>query len=146
MGKSNISNILKNTIMQLSFKNEHIFFALDEIWESLNYKFKYQINQLVIINSEADFVQTVSVDEETLIKVVESLSAQREGIAVLINKEMQSALEPQLLQASNIELVQAGTEEPNEASRVLMAIDAINKRNADMKSAKVENGKLQILK
>lgn len=130
--------------MTLQFKNIHIFFALEAIWNELDYRFRYHINQLVSANSEDDFVQSVSIDERTLLLIYQNVSSKPEGVAAQINKEMFELLQPQILQQSNITDVQQGAE-PNEASRVLLGIQAINEANQANKEAKILNGKTQIL-
>ncbi|POO76473.1 hypothetical protein C1T30_43000, partial [Bacillus sp. MBGLi97] len=56
----------KSTMITLQLKNRHIYFALEAIWTELDYRFKYQINQLVSENDEDDYLQTIQVDKATL--------------------------------------------------------------------------------
>ena len=41
-------------MITLQLKNKHIYFALEAIWGELDYRFKYQINQLVSEDDEDD--------------------------------------------------------------------------------------------
>ena len=47
-------------MITLQLKNKHIYFALEAIWAELDYRFKYQINQLVSEDDEEDYLQTIS--------------------------------------------------------------------------------------
>ena len=42
--------------MKLQLKNKRIFFALGDIWEMLNYKLKFQINEKVTADSDLETV------------------------------------------------------------------------------------------
>jgi hypothetical protein len=106
--------------MLLNFKNEHIFFALEPVWNTpgFDYKLQTHINQLVTANSDNDFIQQVEISKETLLKVFKSVSAQPEGVAAFINQQLLGALLPQLEAVSNLEAVQQGLEQPNEAASI----------------------------
>ena len=45
--------------MKLQLKNKHIHFALGDIWEMLNYKLKFQINEIVTANEDLETLQEV---------------------------------------------------------------------------------------
>jgi hypothetical protein len=130
--------------MQILFTNRHIAFAVESIWENLNYKFKYQLNQLMTANSADDYVQTVEVPEEIMIQIYKSVTNKPEGISSGINHQMNLALFEQIQPLANLEQVQQGAE-PNEAARILIAINAINDSNVEVLNAKILNGKTQIL-
>ena len=131
--------------MQITFTNKHIFFALEGIWQQLDYRFKYQINQLITANPDDDYIQTVEVDADTLIAIYRDVSAKCEGVAKVINQEMQDSLQPQLFAIANMEAVLAGTEQPNEAATALIGIGQVNDSNTANLAAKILNGKTQIL-
>lgn len=131
--------------MTITFKNRFIFFALANIWGNLNYKFKAHVNEIVTLNPEEDFVQAIEVPEDILIMIYEANSKQPQGIAKYINVEMQAELVPQLIASSNIQAVQAGTENPNEAARILIACQGIDTLNAQYREALIIQGKNEIL-
>lgn len=131
--------------MQLQFANKHIYFALDSIWDSLDYKFKYHVNELITANSDDEFVQTIDVPEDLLVQIFSSVTVLPEGVAAYTNAAMLQVLSPQLQNAANMEAVQAGTEEPNEAARVLIAIQQVDATNASMRDKKTLTGKNKIL-
>lgn len=131
--------------MLLQFKNTHIFFATEAIWDNLDYKYKYLLNQQVTANPDDEYVQTIEVPEEILIQIFSTVTVQPEGVAAFINQEMLTELLSQIQPAANLEAVQAGEEEPNEASRIMIAIDKISQANKSVKLAKILKGKNQIL-
>ncbi len=131
--------------MQLKFKNEHIFFAIESIWTNLDYRFKFQVNQLITANGYEDFIQTIEVPEDILLQIFKAVSSQPEGVAAFINKAMLAELLPQIEVDSNLQKVQDGKEQPNESARLLIAINEINNANKATKAAKILNGKTQIL-
>jgi hypothetical protein len=131
--------------MLLQFKNTHIFFAIESIWENLDYKYRYQLNQIITANSDEDYVQTLEVPEDILIQIFSTVTVQPEGVAAFINQEMLTELLGQIQPLSNLEAVQAGTEAPNEAARILIAINEIDVANKAVKDAKILRGKNQIL-
>ena len=131
--------------MQLQFSNKHIFFALESIWENLNYKFKYMINQIVTANPEDDYMQNIDVPEDILIQIFSTVTVQPEGVAAFINAEMLQALSTQIDAVSNMADVQAGTSEPNEGARIQLAINDIDLANKSVKNEKISRGKTKIL-
>lgn len=131
--------------MTINFKNRFIFFALANVWGQLDYKFKHHVNEIVTLNPDDEFVQEIEVPEEILIFIYQENSKQPQGLAKYINIEMQEALVSQLLPASNIQAVQAGTEHPNEASRILIACQNIDTKNGEYREAIIASGKSQIL-
>ena len=124
-------------MITLQLKNKHIYFALEAIWAELDYRFKYQINQLVSENDEDDYVQTIDVDRVTLNKILVSVNNKPQGVAREINPEMFMAILPQV-QA----LATGGNEE---AAEILSDMQAATAANDALKQAKIINGKTQIL-
>ena len=61
-------------MITLQLKNKHIYFALEAIWTELDYRFKYQINQLVSEDDEEDYLQTIQVDRATLNQILVSVN------------------------------------------------------------------------
>jgi hypothetical protein len=84
------------------------------------------------------------VPEEIMIQIYKSVTNKPEGISSSINHQMNLSLFEQIQPLANIEQVQQG-ELPNEAARILIAIDAINNSNVEVLNAKILNGKTQIL-
>ena len=83
--------------------------------------------------------------EDILIQIFSTVTVQPEGVAAFINQEMLTELLGQIQPLSNLEAVQAGTEAPNEAARILIAINEIDVANKAVKDAKILRGKNQIL-
>lgn len=131
--------------MQLQFTNNHIFFVLDTIWPGLDYKFKYAINKLIAANPADDYVQTIEISEDILIQIFSTVTVLPEGVAAFINQEMLTELVGQIQPLANLAAVQADTEAPNEAARIMIAINEIDVANKAVKAAKILNGKNQIL-
>lgn len=141
--------------MQLQFKNSHIFFCLESIWQNIDYRFKYQINELVTANPDDDFLQTIDVPELVLIDIFNAVTVQPEGAAAFINQEMLAELIPQLQAAAGYDTPPPITDEegntiqphpvPNEAMRILIGIQAIDNANRAVRTAKIAKGKAQIL-
>ena len=124
-------------MITLQLKNKHIYFALEAIWTELDYRFKYQINQLVAENDDDDFLQTIQVDRATLNKILISVNNKPQGVAREINPEMFMAILPQ---------VQAlAVADNQEAIDILADMQAATAANYTLKNAKIINGKTQIL-
>ena len=124
-------------MITLQLKNRHIYFALESIWTELDYRFKYQINQLVAENDDDDFLQTIQVDRATLNQILISVNNKPQGVAREINPEMFMAILPQV-QA----LAVGGNQE---AIEILSDMKAATAANDTLKNAKIINGKTQIL-
>ena len=124
-------------MITLQLKNKHIYFALEAIWTELDYRFKYQINQLVAENDDDDFLQTIQVDRVTLNQILISVNNKPQGVAREINPEMFMAILPQV-QA----LATGGNQE---AIDILADMQAATAANDALKNAKIINGKTQIL-
>lgn len=124
-------------MITLQLKNRHIYFALEAIWTELDYRFKYQINQLVTENDEDDFLQTIQVDMATLNQILVSVNNKPQGVAREINPEMFLTILPQV-QA----LAGGGNQE---AIDILTDMKAATATNDTLKNAKIINGKTQIL-
>lgn len=179
-------------MLTLQFKNEHIYFIIDSSWETLDYRFKNQVHDLVAANSENDFVQTLNIPVKILLSLFMVATAQPEGVAAFINSDMLTSLVGQLMPLSNFQQVQASIDakntwnetvyqpwyeetylpwredhpevegvtyedepvvpspEPlitpyNEASQVLMSIEAIDMQNKTVKNNRIVSGKAKIL-
>lgn len=124
-------------MITLQLKNKHIYFAIESIWAELDYRFKYQINQLVTDNDEDDFLQTIQVDMATLNQILVSVNNKPQGVAREINPEMFMSILPQV-QA----LAVGGNQE---AIDILTDMQAATAANDALKNAKIVNGKTQIL-
>jgi hypothetical protein len=128
--------------MKLKFKNEHIYYALEPVWNDslFDYKFKTQINQLVVANSDNDFVQGIDITKDLLVFLYEKASQQQEGVAAAINKAIKAELLPQLLELSNND-----NDNPNEAYAAIISIQALDAADIEARSAIIEKGKNKIL-
>ena len=124
-------------MITLQLKNKHIYFALEAIWPELDYRFKYQINQLVSEDDDDDYLQTIQVDRVTLNQILISVNNKPQGVAREINPEMFMAILPQV-QA----LAVGGNQE---AIEILSDMKAATAANDTLKNAKIINGKTQIL-
>lgn len=140
--------------MILKFKNADIFFAVESIWDKLNYKFRTLLNLLVTANADPEFVQEFDIPATTLVQIFATVNTQPEGVAASTNKEMLTVLIPQLMAASNMDAVnnQAPSSDPmatrltyNEAAQILIAIAGIEAANDSVLAAKLLSGKTQIL-
>jgi len=141
--------------MTLKFTNEQIYFALESIWDKLDYKFKYHINELVLANDADDYEQDVTVSVPTLIQCYIAISSGNYGAVTDMAEELLPSLKTQLYTASNLdefETYMALSDktgvpivEPNEYTLALIEIGNLKARDVSVRDAKVLNGKTQIL-
>lgn len=125
-------------MITLKLKNKHLYFALESIWDNLDYRFKYQINQLAMANDDDEYKQKIEVNRETIAKIIQSVNLKPQGISREINPEMFIAVQSQI-QA----LVKQGNEEAIEIAQDMAKATATN---TEMLNAKIASGKEQILK
>ena len=130
-------NIYNTNKMEIQIKNRHIFFAVENCWSNIDYRFKAHINTLVSADSEDETVQTVTLNKDTFIQVMNAVNSQPQGIALAINPEMFDSLKEQVLKQA-----QGGN---MEAIEIAQEMEGILLANADMLSKKILNGKTQIL-
>ncbi|MFN8238645.1 MAG: hypothetical protein U0T77_10795 [Chitinophagales bacterium] len=123
--------------MTVQVTNKQIFWCVESIWNQLDYKFKYQINQLTNQNSDEEHIQTIDISPKTFIQIMNAVNAQPQGVALDINPPLYDSLKAQV-----IPLAQAGNEE---AQLVLAEMMGILTKNQQILAAKIENGKTQIL-
>ena len=142
--------------MELQITNREIFFAVENCWNELDYKLKYQINKLVKANESDNYLQTVDVDAQSFILIMKAVNSQPQGIAKDINPPMHLSLKAQILTLVEPVLKQlaliTNEEEINQykaenADILMMAekVQSILKENENMLEAKILNGKTQIL-
>lgn len=136
--------------MKLQLKNKHIFFALGDIWEVLNYKLKFQINELVTKDSDLETVQEVEFTRSDLELVISSVNNKPQGIAREINPEMFMAILPQVQAVVQGEIINGwklNEEKDNytEAMLILQDMQQASLRNDNMKNMIIEQGKYKIL-
>jgi len=142
--------------MEIQITNKEIFWAVESVWENLDYKLKYQIHQLVNINSEDDFIQTIEIDAASFIKIMKAVSGQPQGIAKDINPPLHLSLKNQILAIAGPIMYQLSTltdEVEIEAFKVLNSeiltiaseVQSILVTNETMLNNKILNGKTQIL-
>ena len=129
--------------MLLKFKNEHIYYALEPIWNSidLSFKFKTQIDNLVKSKPDNDVIQEIEISKEILVQIYKAVSMQPEGMASAINKEIKEILLPQLLAESNND-----NDNPNEAYSIILAISEMDLSDVAARAALIEKGKNKINK
>jgi len=123
--------------MEIQISNRHIFFAVENCWANLDYRFKAHINSLVTINSDDSYVQNITISKVTFIQVMNAVNNQPQGIALAINPEMYDALKAQVVALA----LQGNTE----AIEIVQEMEGILLANADMLNKKLLNGKTQIL-
>lgn len=142
--------------MNLLFTNKQIFFVLESIWSELDYKFKYHINSIVSINSEEDYQQTVTVSVENLMKCYKAMSSGAYGCTTDMAEVLLESLRDQLLAEANIGdyLTYVGSLEtenplpeviPNEQTQALLQVNEYKTQDKTTETAKILNGKIQIL-
>lgn len=136
--------------MKLQLKNKHIFFALGDIWEVLNYKLKFQINELVTKDSDLETVQEVEFTRSDLELVISSVNNKPQGMSREINPEMFMAILPQvqaIVQGEIINGWKLNEEKDNytEAMLILQDMQQASLRNDNMKNMIIEQGKYKIL-
>ena len=136
--------------MKLQLKNKHIFFALGDIWEVLNYKLKFQINELVTKDSDLETVQEVEFTRSDLELVISSVNNKPQGMSREINPEMFMAILPQvqaIIQGEIINGWKLNEEKDNytEAMLILQDMQQASLRNDNMKNMIIEQGKYKIL-
>lgn len=150
--------------MTLKFTNEQIYFVLEPIWGQLDYRFKYQINELVSANSADDYEQTLTVDLPTLNQCYKAMSYGSYGCTTDMADILLPGLRDQLIDASNMTEYQAylaavaanealpeeDREEieeviPNEYTQALISIASFKDFDMIVKNRKILNGKAQIL-
>jgi hypothetical protein len=142
--------------MKIKITNREIFFAVESVWNELDYKLKYQLNQLVSLNDTDSFEQEVEINAESFIKVMKAASSQPQGVAKDINPPMHLSLKNQILTiaAPILEYLSTLTDEQErndykaehiEILTISEAVQSILVSNEDTLNAKILNGKTQIL-
>lgn len=136
--------------MKLQLKNKHIFFALGDIWEVLNYKLKFQINELVTKDSDLETVQEVEFTRSDLELVISSVNNKPQGMSREINPEMFMAILPQVQAIVQGELqggwkLNDNKDNYTEAMLILQDMQQASIRNDNMKDMVIEQGKYKIL-
>jgi len=136
--------------MKLQLKNKHIFFALGDIWEVLNYKLKFKINELVTKDSDLETVQEVEFTRSDLELVISSVNNKPQGMSREINPEMFMAILPQVQAIVQGELqggwkLNDNKDNYTEAMLILQDMQQASTRNDNMKNMIIEQGKYKIL-
>ena len=136
--------------MKLQLKNKHIFFALGDIWEVLNYKLKFQINEIVTANEDLETLQEVEFSRNDLNLIINSVNNRPQGIAREINPEMFMAILPQVQAIVQGELqggwkLNDNKDNYTEAMLILQDMQQASTRNDNMKNMVIEQGKYKIL-
>ena len=123
--------------MEIKIKNKHVYWATESCWNALDYRFKAQINTLVTENSEDEFEQTLSINKDTFVQIMNAVNSQPQGIALVINPELYDSLK--------VQLITAAQQGDVEALEIAQAMEAILLTNAGYLEAKILSGKTQIL-
>lgn len=142
--------------MKLKITNREIYFAVENCWNELDYKFKYQLNQLVSKNNDDDFLQEVEIDGQSFMKVMVATSNQPQGISKDINPTMHLSIKKQLEELVTPIMEELATLKDDQDildfkelhKEILTAVKEVNEilvRNATMLDNKILNGKTQIL-
>ena len=136
--------------MKLQLKNKHIYFALGDIWEVLNYKLKFQINEKVTADSDLETVQEVEFNRDDLQLIIGSVNNKPQGMSREINPEMFMAVLPQVQAIVQGELqggwkLNDNKDNYTEAMLILQDMQQASTRNDNMKNMVIEQGKYKIL-
>ena len=136
--------------MKLQLKNKHIFFALGDIWEMLNYKLKFQINEIVTVNEDLETMQEVEFNRDDLQLIIGSVNNKPQGMSREINPEMFMAVLPQVQAIVQGELqggwkLNDNKDNYTEAMLILQDMQQASTRNDNMKNMVIEQGKYKIL-
>jgi len=143
--------------MKLNITNREIFFAVENCWESLPFKFQVQLFNLVKENDADEFEQEVDIDANTFIKVMLAVNSQSQGISKDINPAMHLKLKNQILTIAQPILVglsqltdEVEIEQYKEThSEILTIAEQVQKilgDNLQMLENKITNGKQRILR
>lgn len=122
--------------MQIQIKNQHLFFVLETIWDLLDYRFKYQINNLVQVNDQDDYVQTINIDVPTLMICYKAISEKGYGYTSIIAAELKESMIQQALANQN----------DQEYAQLLLAMQAAVESDNNIFAAKCHSGKAKILR
>jgi len=140
--------------MKIKLKNKHLFFAVESVWSQLDYKLKYQINQLVTTDDKDDTIQEIDFTRDDLQLILTAVNNQPQGIAREINPEMFLMVQSQV-QAIIMEEMKSGWKPKldengnvtNKTEAMLIAEDmqSATDKNDEMKANMIAYGKEQIL-
>jgi hypothetical protein len=142
--------------MKLNITNREIFFAVENCWESLPFKFQVQLYNLVKANDTEDFAQEVDIDADTFVKVMLAVNSQSQGISKDINPTMHLKLKTQILTAAQPVMtalsqltdeaeIEAYKEEHKEILTIAERVQSILTDNLQMLENKILSGKERIL-
>ena len=142
--------------MKLNITNREIFFAVENCWESLPFKFQVQLFNLVKENDADEFEQKVDIDANTFIKVMLAVNSQAQGISKDINPAMHLKLKNQILteiqpimiglsQLSDEAEIEAYKEEHKEILTIAERVQSILTDNLQLLENKILSGKQRIL-
>lgn len=142
--------------MNLNITNREIFFAVENCWESLPFKFQVQLFNLVKENESEDFEQTVDIDADTFVKIMSAVNSQSQGISKDINPAMHLKLKNQILtkvqpimiglsQLSDEAEIEAYKEEHKEILTIAERVQSILTDNLQILENKILSGKQRIL-
>jgi hypothetical protein len=142
--------------MKINITNKDIFFAVENCWEQLDYKLKYQLNQLVSQNSEDDFVQEIEINAAMFILIMKAVNGQPQGVSKDVNPAMHLKLKEQIMQQaapvmahlqnlSDEKEIEDFKELHKDILEIAENVQLILQTNLKMLEAKILNGKTQIL-
>ena len=142
--------------MKLNITNREIFFAVENCWDSLPFKFQVQLFNLVKENESEDFEQTVDIDANTFVKIMLAVNSQAQGISKDINSAMHLKLKNQILteiqpimiglsKLSDEAEIEAYKEEHKEILTIAERVQSILTDNLQLLENKILSGKQRIL-
>lgn len=123
--------------MEIKIKNEHLYFALGGIWENLDYKFRYVINQKVVENPDNDYVQTIDINLNLLNVIIYYVNSQSQGVSREINPEMFLSIIPQIQTLA--------AQGDGEAIEMMQLIGRVTQENIKRREVIVDEGREKIL-
>lgn len=123
--------------MILQLKNEYIYFAVESVWDNLDYRLKFQLNQKCSLDSDNNTIQDIDVNISDLQALITAVNNQPQGIAREINPEMFTSVVAQLQTAA------AGGDE--EAQEMLLLVQNTTALNEQLKQNKILSGKERVL-
>ena len=122
--------------MEIQITNKDLFFVLEPIWSTIDYRFKTQVHNKVKANSTDDILQTIDADVATFIEVFSAMNINPYGCTSIIADRLMLDLKAQLMSKAT-----AG----NEYEQCLIQLGQKKAGDVTIYEAKCASGKEQIL-
>lgn len=126
-------------MLKLEIKNKDLYFVIETIWNILDYRFKYQINQLVSINSADNYIQEIDVDLDTLRECYLAISNKGYGYTCNMADDLIDDLRNQIIQNMD------PNDPDNEYTKAGMLFQDLKDKDDETYENKCISGKEQIL-